>query len=89
MANHARNNRAFKTAANFTGKAATSTFKCATTDHLDMSRVFLDMPSMGFLSTLKYIFMQFMFVVVTAVITGIWVFLLVAYGIPFLFSLIF
>ena len=54
MANHARNNRAFKTAANFTGKAATSTFKCATTDHLDMSRVFLDMPSMGFLSTLKW-----------------------------------
>ncbi len=76
------------TAAKFTGrateKAAVGLFRWAATDHTGMSSALEYMPPMGFLETLKYILMQFLITVAISVLTGLWVFVLIAYGIPFL-----
>ena len=77
-------------AAKFTGrttdKAAVGLFRWAATDHSGMGRALNNMPSMGFLDTLKYILMQFLMVVVGSVISGVLMFLLIAFGIPFLIT---
>jgi hypothetical protein len=67
-------------------KAAVGLFRWATTDHSGMSKALAHMPYMGFFETLLYIFIQFLIAVVGAVLTGIWVFVLIAYGIPFLIT---
>ena len=77
-----------KSAARFTHhvteKAAVGLFRWMVTDHYGMSRALQNMPLLGFLDTAKYILMHFLITVAGAVLTGIWVFVLVAYGIPYL-----
>jgi len=47
------------------------------------------MPPMGFIETMKFITMHLLITVVGAFMTGIMVFLLVAYGIPLMFDWLF
>lgn len=76
--------------AKFTGrtseKAVVGLFKRATTDHLGMNDALGRMPKMGLLYTLHYIAVIFMIQVAYAILGGIWIFLLVAYGIPYLIT---
>jgi len=78
------------TAARFTGRAAEKTavnlFRWAAIDHSGMSKALDNMPPMGFLDTVKYILMQFLIAVASAIFAGIWIFVLIGYGIPFLIT---
>jgi hypothetical protein len=64
--------------------AAVGIFKWAATDHSGMSQALDRMPEMGFIDTIKYTLMHFLIAVVGAVLSGIFMFVLIAYGIPFL-----
>ncbi len=44
----------------------------------------INMPSMGFWNTLRYIAMHFLIAVVGALVTGLMVFVIIYYGIPLL-----
>jgi len=65
---------------------AVGLFRWAATDHSDISSV---LAPMGFVDTVKFIFLQLLLVVANAILTGILVFLLIAYGIPFLLDRLF
>lgn len=68
-------------------KTAAGLFRWATTDHTGISQQLINMPAMGFLDTLKYIFVQLAISILAAIVTGVFVFILIAYGIPlFLFG---
>ena len=66
------------------GKTAEGVGRWAATDHTGISKSLANMPSMGFLDSVRYILLHLLFTIVSAVVMGAWVFLLVAYGIPFL-----
>ena len=68
------------------GKTAEGVGRWAATDHTGISKSLARMPSMGFLDSVRYIFMHLLITIVSAVVMGVWVFLLVAYGVPFLIS---
>jgi hypothetical protein len=72
-----------KSVGKVTEKAATGLFRWATTDHYGITERLSNMPSMGFLDTLKYILVQLLITVVAALATGLLVFLFVGYGIPY------
>lgn len=78
------------TAAKFTGrtteKAAVNLFRWAATDHTGLSRALENMPEMGFFASLKYILVQFLITMVGVVVAGVWIYVLIAYGIPFLLT---
>ncbi|TCV86646.1 hypothetical protein [Sulfurirhabdus autotrophica] len=67
-----------------TDKTATSLFRWVTTDHSGIGKALQNMPSMGFFNTLRYILMKSLIALTCAVLTGVLVFLLIAYGIPYL-----
>lgn len=69
-----------------TEKAAVGLFRWATTDHSGMTETLRNMPPMGFGETLKYILMRFLFFVLMAVVSGFWIFVLIAYVLPFLIT---
>jgi hypothetical protein len=69
-----------------TEKAAAGLFRWATTDHSGMTKALENMPQMGFIDTIRYIFMQFLIAVVGVILSAIWIYLLIAYGIPFLIT---
>jgi hypothetical protein len=64
--------------------AGSSFGRWTTTDHTGMSRAMINMPSMGFWNTLRYIAMHFLIAVVGALVTGLMVFVIIYYGIPLL-----
>jgi len=84
----ARNYRNLGNAIKFTArtidKTATGLGRWAATDHTGISKSLANMPSMGFLDSIRYIFLHLLITLVVAVLSGAWVFLLVAYGVPFL-----
>lgn len=69
-----------------TEKAAVGLFRWASTDHSGLSRALDRMPEMGFLDSVKYVLVHFLISVVAAIVGAIWVYVLVAYGIPFLLT---
>jgi len=87
MARNYRNvGKAIKFTARTVGKTATGLGRWASTDHTGMSKALANMPSMGFLDTVRYILLYLLITIVVAVLSGVWVFLLIAYGVPFLIS---
>ena len=72
-----------------TEKAAVGLFRWAATDHSGMGKALERMPPMGFLDELKTIFMHFLIAVAGAVLTGIWIFTLIAYVLPPMFDWLF
>ena len=84
-----RRSSAWKTAqaaGRLTEKAAVGLFRWVTTDHTGLSEALRDMPSMSAGETFKYILMQFLIAVVVAVVNGVWVFVLIAFVLPYLLS---
>ena len=69
-----------------TEKAAVGLFKWAVTDHTGMGRAMSNLPllGLGFIGSIKYILSSFLIAIAGAVLTGVWIFLLIGYGIPFL-----
>jgi len=78
--------KAIKFTARTIDKTATGLGRWASTDHTGMSKALANMPSMGFLDTVRYILLHLLITIIVAVLSALWVFLLVAYGVPFLIS---
>lgn len=78
--------QAAKQTGRLTGQAATGLFRWITTDHTGISQTLLRMPAMGFLDTLRYITLQLLITIAGILLTGIWILILIAYGIPYLFD---
>ena len=69
-----------------TEKAAVGLFRWATSDHTGLTKALCNMPPMGIGETFKYILMHFLLSMLVAVVTGIWVFVLIAYVLPSLLT---
>lgn len=76
-------------AARAAGKSAAGIFRWATTDHSGMTHAMISMPKMGFIASIKYIFFCFCGTVIYAIIVGVLMFLLIAFGIPLLLRFLF
>lgn len=89
-----RTNRISQTAAlkaanatlNLASKATVSTFRWIATDHTGMSQAMSRMPKMGFLDSMKYILEHFIISVIAALIGAVWLFLFIAYVVPYLIT---
>lgn len=79
-------NSTVRTTGNIASKAIVSTFKWAATDHSGMGRAMSNLPllGLGFIGSIKYILSSFFIAIAGAVLTGVWIFLLIGYGIPYL-----
>lgn len=73
-----------RSAAKIADKSATGLFRWATTEHTGLSQRLSSMPNMGFIDTVKFIFLQLAISILAAIVTGVLVFILIAYGIPLL-----
>ena len=79
-----RHRRNLNSAGRTVDKVASGLFRWATTDHSGMGRALKLMPKTGFLDRLLDILVCFLITVFGAVLQGVWIFLLIFYGIPFL-----
>lgn len=66
-----------------TSKAATGLVRWASTDHSGMGDSMSRMPSMGFWDTILHSLIHLSLAVVGALLTGVWIYLLLFYGLPF------
>jgi hypothetical protein len=64
--------------------AASQLFCWAKTDHSGMSKALDRMPSSSLLESLNHIVGHFLITVVGAVLTGLWVYVLIGYVLPYL-----
>ena len=78
-----------QTAGRLTEQAAVGLFRWVTTDHTGFSESLHHIPSMSAGETFKYILTQFLLAVVVAVVNGVWVFVLIAFVLPYLLSELF
>lgn len=67
-------------------RAAVGLFRWAATDHTGLASALARMPRMGFIDELRYILFHLIIGICGAVLTGLWVFVLIAFGIPFLIT---
>lgn len=72
-----------------TEKAAVGLARWATTDHSGMSRAMSSMPKRGFLDSLGYILTSFLVSIAGVFLSAGLMFLLIAFGVPFLLRVIF
>ena len=77
-----------KFASRVAGKSAEGLFRWATTDHSGMNKALINMPSMGFIDTIKYMLTYLCWTVAYSIVMGVAVFLTVAYWIPFLLGIL-
>jgi hypothetical protein len=80
-------NHSTKSAWRFTEKAAVGLARWATTDHTGSAKFLASLPPMGFLDTMHMILVTFVTGILGAIIAGFLMFLLIAYGIPWLLFL--
>lgn len=66
--------------------AASGLGRWVTTDHTGFTDAMLAIPRMGFLESLRYIFFQFVIHVGSAILAALLFGLLLAFGLPWLFS---
>ena len=76
-------------AGRLTEKAAVGLFRWMTTDHTASSEALRHMPATSFGEALKDLLLQILCAVVVAVVTGVWVFVLMAFVLPYLLSVAF
>lgn len=74
---------ATKLTSHVTDNAATGLLRWASTDHSNFSYALSHIPTMGFWDTMTHIFIHFVVSIVGAVLTAIWFYLLLFYGLPF------
>ena len=67
-------------------KAAGGLFRWASTDHTGFARRLSNMPKMGFFETIRFALTHALIAIAGAVLTGIWVYFLIAHVLPFLIS---
>ena len=72
-----------------TEKAVVGLFRWMTTDHTGSSEALRHMPATSFGEALKYALLQILCAVVVALVTGVWIFVLMAFVLPFLLSVAF
>jgi hypothetical protein len=82
-------NSAGKSIAKVGDKSAVGLFRFATADHTGITKHLINMPKMGFLDSLQYMFMQLLLSLLASIFAGVLMFLLIAYGIPFLLHVLF
>ena len=78
-----------RAAGRVTEKAAVGLFRWMTTDHTGLSEALRHMPATSFGEILEYILLQILCAVVVALVTGVWIFVLMAFVLPFLLSVAF
>ncbi len=81
--------KAAHTAGRLTEKAAVGLFRWMTTDHTGSFEALRLMPTTSFREVLEYIVLQILCAVVVGVVTGVWIFVLLAFVLPFLLSVAF
>jgi hypothetical protein len=81
--------RTAKSAYRFTDKAGSHLFKWMTTDHLNVSRRFNEMPPMGFADTLAYLGWSIVGVIISGFILGALTFISIAFVLPVIFEAMF
>jgi len=82
-------NRVLNSAASATGKAAVGLARWATTDHINKGRPIQFIPSTSFIGALWNIFMELVMGIFCAVLTGAIAYVMIVYGIPLFFYLMF
>ena len=76
-----------RTTVKATDKAASGLLRWAAKEHTGLASRVCNMPTLGLADTIGYLLLQVLVVILGAIFTGVWVFILVAYGIPlFLFG---
>ena len=68
---------------------AVGLFRWMTTDHIASSEALRHIPATSFGEALKYALLQILCAVVVALVTGVWIFVLMAFVLPFLLSVAF
>jgi hypothetical protein len=63
-------------------RAASAIGRWIITDHTGFTQAMLDMPRMGFKDTCYYIIVHFLILVAGAFLSGLLIFVMIAYGIP-------
>lgn len=76
--------RASKTAYLHTDKGFTHLAKWVTTDHTGFSRAMTEMPKKRFIASLRYTLTHLAISIIGTLISGVLIFILVAFGIPLL-----
>jgi len=79
--------KANRIATNAANKAAVGLARWATTDHSGTAKLLANLPPMGFFDTLSMIAVTLLCSLLGALVSGVLMFLLVAYGIPMLLTL--
>ncbi len=69
--------------------AASTIGRWIVTDHTGFTQAMLDMPPMGFKASCRYIMHNFLVAIAGALLTGIIAFVMIAFGVPALISLLF
>ncbi len=82
MANRPR--RSLQSAGKLLEKAASGLFRWAATDHSGIGKMHKLMPKRGFLEELQHTLVYLLIAIFGAVLQVAWIYLLIAYGIPFL-----
>lgn len=73
-----------KTTWKYTDKAATGLTKWSATDHYGLGQSLDYMPKMGFVDTMKYILVHFLFSILGAVLSAAWIVFLLFIVLPYL-----
>ncbi len=79
---------AAKTAYRHTDRAASSLGRWITTDHTGLSQSLLNMPTMGFWASCRYILTSFLIAIAGVFVSGILLFLLITFGLPWLITIL-
>jgi hypothetical protein len=74
--------KAYRVTDRFAGKFG----RWIVTDHTGFNRALNEMPRMGFTESCKYVLTQFIVLIICSLLAGLFVFLLIAIGIPFLIT---
>ena len=80
---------AAKTSYRHLERAASAIGRWIITDHTGFTQAMLDMPKMGFKDTCYYIIVHFLILVASALLSGLLIFVMIAFGIPALLSAFF
>ena len=70
-------------------RAASTLGRWIVTDHTGFTQSMLDIPPMGFKASCRYIMHNFLVAIAGALLTGIIAFVMIAFGVPALISLLF
>ena len=68
------------------GKAIATVFRWATTDHSNLAQRLASMPQTGFLAQMRFLFRQFLWSAFIAIVSGLWVYFLIAYVLRYLLT---